>query len=291
MKEGLSISVVVPVFNGSSTLEALTGGILESCGDSYRVEIIMVFDNGNSKSWEKIEALAATYPDVVKGYRLEHNYGQQRALLFGAGVARGDYIITMDEDMQHDPAYIPQMMDYAVKGGYDVVYGRFRELSQPPVRRLFSVMLRKILVTFRPALPRDYSPYRVIRREVAERMKGMNGTIAFVDDYLSRITGNYGIIELQHRERADGPSSYSAISLTGLALSAIIAYTMAVPVMFYGGAMVIVFSLLPLWNRVPFMLLLSAGMIMMLSGAAGYMVNIFNSRRSRKEVVVERETC
>jgi undecaprenyl-phosphate 4-deoxy-4-formamido-L-arabinose transferase len=201
------ISIVVPVYSGEKTIVPLVEKIDPVLSGKYDWEAILVFDRGKDGSWEKISELCKHYPSRVFGYSLASNYGQQRSLMFGLSKACGDYIVTMDEDLQHDPEYIPKLINEIESGDYDIVYGRFRSLEQPGSRKVFSRLLRKILVRFIPHLNNDYSPYRIIRKEIAEKVIGMNGTITFLDDYLSRVSKKFGLVELEHRARPGGKSS------------------------------------------------------------------------------------
>lgn len=284
------ISVVIPVFNGSESLDKLTERITTLPLNGTAVEIIMVFDHGHEEIWRRIEELSRFYPGVVHGYRLERNYGQQRALLYGISQAKGHYIVTMDEDLQHDPVYIPALIATAEKGNHEVVYGRFRELQQPVVRKFFSGVLRKILVTFRPSLPRDYSPYRIIRHDVAAMLPGMNGTIAFIDDYLSRVASRFGVVEIEHRARKGDKSSYPVSSLVMLAVSAILAYTAAVPLMIAGGVALVALSFLSFINGLAESFTFYGGVALLLTGLIALISNFINYKKSREEVIVESKT-
>lgn len=278
------ISVVVPVYRGESTIVPLVERISDVLGNGYLWEAILVFDNGHDNSWDRIKELCARYPDRVSGYRLSRNYGQQRALMFGLSKASGDFIVTMDEDLQHDPAGIHLLLDAIVSEGYDVVYGKFGRLEQNIPRKIFSKLLRRILITFLPHLYRDYSPYRIIRSDTLQKIIGMNGTITFIDDYLSRVTANSGFVRVNHSRRPSGKSSYSVSGLFGLALSAILAYSYIVPVLLFTGAGIIAASLLvsPLHGRGTIYMV--TGGIVLAMGLAGLAVNLVNRGNNLRKV-------
>lgn len=290
MKGSDKISVVIPVFNGSDSLNELTERISTLPLNGTATEIIMVFDHGREEAWYRIEELSRLYPGVVHGYRLERNYGQQRALLYGISQSNGHYIVTMDEDLQHDPDYIPALIAMAEEGNHEVVYGRFRELQQPPVRKFFSGVLRKVLVTFRPSLPRDYSPYRIIRHDVAAMLPEMNGTIAFVDDYLSRVASRFGVEEIEHRARKGNKSSYTVSSLVMLAVSAILAYTAAIPLMLAGGVALVVLSFFTFIDGLAESVAFYGGLVLLFFGIVALISNNINTKKNRREVIVESKT-
>jgi glycosyltransferase involved in cell wall biosynthesis len=115
-----SISVVVPVYNGTLTIRELTerlANVLPTLATEY--ELIFVEDNGHDNSWEVIRKLASEY-SWVRGIKLMRNYGQHNALLCGIRGAQHEIIVTMDDDLQHPPEEIPQLLT-KLDEGYDVV--------------------------------------------------------------------------------------------------------------------------------------------------------------------------
>ncbi len=98
------ISVVVPVYNSEGSLTPLVErlvAVLPSSAAEW--EILLINDGSLDRSWEVIRALAARYPRVL-GIRMLRNFGQHNALLAGTRIARFTVTITMDDDLQHQPA-------------------------------------------------------------------------------------------------------------------------------------------------------------------------------------------
>ena len=122
MPESGSLSVVVPIYNGSATVNLLVERLTAALrADGRRFEIILVNDGSHDDSWNRIEALAQQ-SDVVRGIDLMRNYGQHNALLCGIRAARHEFVVTMDDDLQHPPEEIARLMAKADEG-FDVVYG------------------------------------------------------------------------------------------------------------------------------------------------------------------------
>lgn len=283
------ISVIVPVYGGEHTIIDLIKKVDSTLGGRYEWEAILVHDHGSDESWEMITKICDQYSESVSGYKMAANYGQQRALMFGLSMASGDFIVTMDEDLQHDPEDIPKLITRAIVDGYDIVYGRFRKLEQPYLRKVFSRILRFILVSFIPHLTKDYSPFRVIKSTIADKLIGRNGTIVFIDDYLCKITDNISVIDLEHYKRPGGSSSYSVMGLIGLAISAILAYSYIVPLLLISGVLIGLFPAiikLSLPEETPFVY---CGIVFLLIGIAGLIVNMINKRRNNRivEVTIE----
>ncbi len=125
----LSVSVVIPVYNGAATLPDLVAELrgLRSIqrtpnGREYRVdEVLLVWDRGADGSDRVIRELSRS-DSWVRPIWLSRNFGQHAATVAGMTSSGGDWIVTMDEDGQHDPAYIGQMLDVAYAERAQLVY-------------------------------------------------------------------------------------------------------------------------------------------------------------------------
>ncbi|MEB8329665.1 glycosyltransferase family 2 protein [Flavobacteriaceae bacterium KMM 6897] len=113
------LSIVVPLYNEEDNAALLTKKIHESL-EGYNYQIIYIDDFSTDSTRKVIKGLQ---DDKVHLIELKKNYGQSLALAAGIDYAKGEYIITMDGDLQNDPSDIPQMLSYAVGGEYDVVTG------------------------------------------------------------------------------------------------------------------------------------------------------------------------
>jgi len=119
----MDLSIVISLFNEEESLAELLEKIhaeLDPKGISY--EVIMVDDGSTDASWEKICELKQTYGNV-SGIRFRRNYGKSAALYCGFEAAQGDIVVTMDADLQDDPAEIPEMMRMIREDGCDLVSG------------------------------------------------------------------------------------------------------------------------------------------------------------------------
>ena len=119
----MDISIVISIYNEAESLGELAEGIQEALspiGLSY--EMIMVDDGSTDSSWETICSLKHTYGNL-QGIRFRRNYGKSAALYCGFEAACGDVVVTMDADLQDDPAEIPEMVRMIREEGYDLVSG------------------------------------------------------------------------------------------------------------------------------------------------------------------------
>ena len=115
-----ALSVVVPVYNGASTVSPLVERVAAVL-DGTDYEILLVNDGSDDASWERIEGAAALHPRV-RGIDLMRNYGQHNALLAGIRAADGAIIVTIDDDLQNPPEEIPKLLAELDRGN-DVIYG------------------------------------------------------------------------------------------------------------------------------------------------------------------------
>lgn len=215
----LDLSIVVPVYNSAKTLgsllERLTT-VLASITQSY--EIILVDDGSSDASWAAIQTLRATYGEHLVAVQLMRNYGQHNALMCGLGMARGEYVVTMDDDLQNPPEEIPKLLAHIKQQGLDLVYGCPSEREHAPWRNIGSTLVLHFYRTvFRnPVTP---TPFRVMRHQLAQSVMFYDLNFTFLDGLLAWCTSRIGGVEVAHHPRAQGGSGYSMGKLLLMALN------------------------------------------------------------------------
>ncbi|MEX2602689.1 MAG: glycosyltransferase family 2 protein [Gracilimonas sp.] len=142
----IDISLVIPVYNEEESLPELEKAIAEALENKFSYEIIFIDDGSSDGSWAKIKALSETNK-FVHGISFSHNYGKSVALQAGFENANGDYVVTMDSDLQDDPAEVPEMIRM-LQNGYDLVSGwkkkRHDPLSKTIPSKFFNFVTRKV---------------------------------------------------------------------------------------------------------------------------------------------------
>jgi glycosyltransferase involved in cell wall biosynthesis len=135
--KSVAVSVVVPLFNEAPTLEALYGEV-EAAFDGLGVawEIVYVDDGSTDGSYAELIRLHDEHENI-RVVRLRRNFGKAAALAAGIDVAAGEVIVTMDADLQDDPAEIPAMLR-RLDEGFDLVSGWKRNRQDPLFRRFVS---------------------------------------------------------------------------------------------------------------------------------------------------------
>jgi glycosyltransferase involved in cell wall biosynthesis len=127
----MDVSIVVPLFNEEESLPELCewiNRVLTSGKLSY--ELILVDDGSNDGSWEQIETLKSTYPQI-SGIKFRRNYGKSAALHTGFAASNGEVVFTMDADLQDSPEEVPEMRRMIMEDGFDVVSGWKKKRYDP----------------------------------------------------------------------------------------------------------------------------------------------------------------
>ena len=127
-----TVSVVVPVYQGEKTISTLVSELApyvdvstSPSGIKYVInEVLLVHDSGPDNSAKVINDLS-TKLDWVRPVWLSRNFGQHAATLAGMSASVSDWIVTLDEDGQHDPKEIAKLLDTAVTENSQLVYGKF----------------------------------------------------------------------------------------------------------------------------------------------------------------------
>jgi undecaprenyl-phosphate 4-deoxy-4-formamido-L-arabinose transferase len=205
----LELSIVVPVYRSEECLPALVRAIaLAMAPLSREYEIILVNDCSPDNSWYVIESLCAEYPNLV-GIDLRRNFGQDNALITGFRFARGRYVAIMDDDLQHDPCYLPGLLA-KLEEGFDVVYASFRQKRQKLWKNLGSWLNGKGAEWVLSKPKHIYlSPYKVVRKEIIDLVCNHRGAEPYIDGLLLQLTSRLAQIEVEHRARHAGNGNYT----------------------------------------------------------------------------------
>jgi undecaprenyl-phosphate 4-deoxy-4-formamido-L-arabinose transferase len=206
---GPSISVVVPVFNGAATVEALVTrctATLESLASAY--EIVLVDDGSHDESWETLVRLAAHHPQVT-ALRLTRNYGQHNALLAGVRAARHEIVVTLDDDLQNPPEEMPKLLA-ELERGHDVVYGTPEDEHHDMWRTLASRITKLALQSAMGAdTARQVSPFRAFRTQTRTAFADYSGPFVSIDVLLTWGTTRFSAVKVRHDARSAGTSNYT----------------------------------------------------------------------------------
>jgi len=119
----MDVSIIIPLLNESDSLKELNSWIFKSFENlELEIEIIYIDDGSDDSSWKIIEELANTNNNV-KGISFTRNYGKSQALKVGFSEAKGEYVATLDADLQDSPEEIPVMIDKLIDSNLDMISG------------------------------------------------------------------------------------------------------------------------------------------------------------------------
>lgn len=203
------ISVVIPVYNEAESLERLHAELTQSFQNQgiAAVEFVFVDDGSRDASWSTIEKLGAA-DDRVRGIRFRRNFGKAAALTAGFKSVRGEIVLTLDADLQDDPAEISRFLDKLAQG-HDVVSGWKRTRHDPWHKvfpsRVFNAMVSGITGC---KLHDHNCGFKAYRGEVVREV-GIYGELHRFVPVLAFARGfRVGEIEVNHRRREHGVSKY-----------------------------------------------------------------------------------
>jgi len=218
------ISIVIPVYRGETTLPTLIDEIeplsklqTSPAGNPYVIsEVVLVHDCGPDRSDLILEALEKKYPFVQLVW-LSRNYGQHAASMAGMASATGDWVVTLDEDGQQDPADIGRLLDAALDRSLQLVYAQPTNLPNHGwLRNILSRTAKAITIKLLSNSPMGkFNSYRLIDGEVARTLAAYCGNGVYLDVGLYWMVGRIGHCPLQLRIEMDRPSGYSYSKLFG----------------------------------------------------------------------------
>ena len=225
METNVHISIVSPVYRAENLVDKLVERIVASVSqltDSF--EIILVEDCDPDNSWQKIVENCNKNPKV-KGIKLSRNYGQQHAIQAGLDASKGEYVITMDCDLQDKPEEIYKLYNKA-KEGYEIVCASRQNRQDDFFKKILSRIFYSTL-----GYLTETKQDRTVANFVCYHRKAVNA-LALVKDHnryypmLQQLIGfNYTKVEIEHAEREDGKSSYSFKKRLRLAMDTILTFS------------------------------------------------------------------
>lgn len=202
------LSVVVPIYRSQDTLRELHRrivAVIEPIDPDF--ELLLVEDCGGDGSWAIIQDLARADSRIC-GIQLSRNFGQHAATICGFAHAKGQWIVTLDDDLEQAPENLPDLYKKALES-YDLVYGVYSKRTHKTWRNITSNVARWMFNKAIPSLNYAYTSFRFIRGDLARALTQFDSPFPFVDGYLSWLTNRYAIIEVPHGNRSHGASNYT----------------------------------------------------------------------------------
>jgi glycosyltransferase involved in cell wall biosynthesis len=206
------VSVVIPIYQAELQLPSVIADLVTFTehsvtpdGVRFRVaEVLLVHDCGPDDSARVLREMEAEYP-FVRAIWLSRNFGQHAATLAGMSSSGGDWIVTMDEDGQHNPAYIGTMLDVALTQQASVVYARPTNQAPHGALRNGSSRWAKRLVTALSggADASTFHSYRLILGEVGRSVAAYAGAGVYLDVALGWVAGGAASAPVELRDEGE----------------------------------------------------------------------------------------
>ncbi len=251
----IDLSIVVPLYNEVQSVPLLSeklNEVLSRLGKSY--EVVMVDDGSTDGTWESMLQAGRKYPHF-RLIRFRRNFGQTAALSAGFRESKGAVIITMDADLQNDPADIPELLRNAGEG-FDVVSGWRKDRKDPFLNRRLPSMLANAVISWITGVKlHDYGcTLKAYRREIISNLNLYGEMHRFIPALASWVGGSVAEIPVKHNPRRFGKSKYGISRTTRVILDLVTVKFL----LRYSTRPIQIFGKLGLWFGVPGFLMLAA---------------------------------
>lgn len=222
----IKISVVIPCYRSEQTITSVVESIIETMAKrpAYDYEVILVNDGSPDNTFSVLSELAEKH-SCICAVDLTKNFGQHSALMAGYSLVSGDYILGMDDDGEHDPSRLFDLVDELEKG-YDYVCAQFPSFDRSIYKKLGS-KLNNWMATKFVGKPEDaiFSSYYIMRRFVVDEIVKTKNPHPYVGGMIVAVTQRLSSVPMPHSERISGTSSYNFKNSLFLWLSGITSFS------------------------------------------------------------------
>ena len=223
----MSLSIVIPVYRGAGTIGQVVAE-LSALYPEGGLEIVLVNDGSPDNSGDVCRALLTTATVPITYIEHARNYGEHNAVMTGLRRASGDYVVTMDDDLQNPPEEVVRLYDHARYGGWDVVYTRYAVKQHALWRNIGSRFANAVADRLLDKPKGLYlSSFRCMSRLVVESVTRYTGPYPYVDGLIMQTTQRIASIEVRHLPRVEGRSNYNLTRLVRLWLNLATSFSLA----------------------------------------------------------------
>jgi len=211
----MNISIIIPVYNSSKILKTLLENIDKYVANKCEfLELILVNDSSSDQSWEEIKTLKKKYI-YIKGINLKENYGQHSAIFCGLKNCKGEIVVCMDDDMQHDPKHVLNMASEL--NNYEVCYVKYKKREHNYIKILISKLNNHISSFLMRKSHKIYtSSFKCFNKKIAKKIISNDETFVFLDYWIFQYTNSITCLEVTHNKRMSGNTNYGLRQLITL---------------------------------------------------------------------------
>lgn len=301
-------SVVIPVYNSSESLKSIAARVDQVFKDQVAAsyELIMIDDaSPDPSTWHTLQGLSRDYPEV-QCIQLMRNFGKHAAVLCGLERAKGEFIIVMDDDLQHRPEDIPLLIE---ERAHDLVLGFFSKKHHSFPRRTASVIMGwfESKLVGKPSYIVN-SPFKLIRRDLLRAMLNIRTPYPIISSMLFFCTRDIVNVEVTHEARKYGKSGFTlrkmilafsnllinnssyllqVLSVTGFIVSLVsflIAFVVIIKKLTVGIEV-------PGWTSIMLLIAIQGGLVLLSLGVIGeYLIRIVSSADKKPAYIIRSDT-
>ena len=250
-----TLTIVVPLYNSEATLDRLITD-LSALNVNGGHELVLVNDGSRDKTIAVCERLMRTATVPITLVKLSRNFGEHHAVMAGLHHANGEFIVTMDDDLQNPPSEVMKLVNHAREGGHEVVYSFYEDKQHEGWRNLGSWLTNR-MADFLLDKPKGLylSSFRCMSAFVAREICRYEGPFAYVDGLILQVTQSIGRVLVEHAARESGRSGYTLRKLVNLWLNMFVNFSvvplhLATMLGFAMAALGFIYTIAVIWERV-----------------------------------------
>lgn len=302
----LKVSIVIPVYNSGQILPKLIE-IIHHAMVEFSFEILLVNDGSADNSWAVIQSLSKKY-SKLRGIGLTRNYGQDNAIMAGLNYCSGDFVVVMDDDLQHSPYDIPKLLEKCLEG-YDVCYADYSDNKRQAFWKNMGSYLNNMQAEMLLGKPKNIylSPFKIINRVIVDAMIRYENSYPYVDGLILRVTNSITQISVNHHNRYANNSNYSlsksisvflkhmtGFSVLPLRIASVMGFALSLIGLMLTGYYILNYfqgNVIEGWTTLVVLELTIGGAILMSLGVIGeYIGRLYLGANKRPQFVVRRTT-
>jgi len=213
------LSIVIPVYNSEKTIEEVVNEVeiaVSKLNSKYDLEIILVNDYSKDNSLQVCKNICK-HKSFVKLISFSKNFGQHNALMAGIRFASGDYIVSVDDDLQTPPDEMGKLIGELEINNYDVVFAKYKTENKS-IFRVFGSFVNNIMANTLVNKPKNISAtsYFIMKKYIAKEIIKYEHAYPYLGGLIFRVTQNVENVLIEHRDRKIGKSNYTLKKLLQL---------------------------------------------------------------------------
>jgi glycosyltransferase involved in cell wall biosynthesis len=210
MDKAMLISIVIPVYNSEKSISNIVRDLESVFRESYQHEIILVNDGSRDDSDGVCRDLHSKFQGRVVYLELSRNFGEHNAVMAGLNIAKGDWVIIMDDDQQNPAEEAKKLTDYAISSNYEVIYAKYDDKKHGLGRNLGSWFNDKVANLMLQKPKELYlCSFKIISAKIVKEIICYELPFPYIDGIILSITRDIGTLKVKHGKRHEGKSGYT----------------------------------------------------------------------------------